>query len=220
MKSKIQDIQAAPEEELLIRCHCGADHFISFKYWHWEWRKINAVERSEDYYGCKRWDVWRRPRGLWGAPRHCGRSTAAEYHSADVRRQSIWRLSGTGYKWGWTKGRPLHERYLQPPMPTYTASASLQPCRYVHATGSGSPVSTADPSSGRRDPRPDYPSSNVAMSGSENEEPKLQIAVALASKLLPAMPQSYGLGGEVRTTTNEPQPGRRPVVGNEELVYH
>ena len=49
------DFEQGPEDELLIRCDCGDDHFLSF----------SRHEIGEMFYLSVS-DEWRSPRGTWG----------------------------------------------------------------------------------------------------------------------------------------------------------
>ena len=54
---KVGSSNQGPDNELMLRCDCGEQHFLIFS--HWKWR-----DEDEDIYLSVS-DEWRTPQGLW-----------------------------------------------------------------------------------------------------------------------------------------------------------
>jgi hypothetical protein len=56
---KVGSYDQGPDNELMLRCDCGDDHFLVFGHYKWQ-----EDEEAEVYLTVS--DEWRSPRGLWG----------------------------------------------------------------------------------------------------------------------------------------------------------
>lgn len=54
---KILNIKQRPDDEVVIRCHCGDDHFLVFTY---------SKFTDESWIGLDLIEAWRSPTGLFG----------------------------------------------------------------------------------------------------------------------------------------------------------
>jgi len=85
------DFRQGPEDELLLRCDCGDDHFLSFA--------RHDIGDEQFYLSVS--DVWRTPRGTWGRIKALWTLFwKGEYTRSEVQlsKQDIVRI------WQWTDG--------------------------------------------------------------------------------------------------------------------
>lgn len=93
----IAKFEQGPVDELVLRCNCGANHFLVFTYWRFD------DEDPDTYVDIV--EEWRRPRGLVGRLTACWQLFwKGEYHTAsagleaeDLKRIISWcraRLDG------------------------------------------------------------------------------------------------------------------------------
>ena len=81
------DFEQGPEDELLMRCDCGDDHFLSF----------SRHDLGDEMFYLSVTDEWRSPRGAWGRIKAIwtlfwrGEFTRSEVQLSKKNIADIWR---------------------------------------------------------------------------------------------------------------------------------